>query len=253
MPCHMVVNPVTTLWHADADKRAHDRKLPCKRLQPSHRPSAKSLTLVPAGTTGYIAANQTAVPFPTEIGSECDLQWKIASSLFWAWRQNAPPSLTAGVLEELNQGSPSGELNCRRKKALTSLDEGEWRSKRDTGQHFPPITCYPTHGKKLVQHGDCRILRRCSVSPSLQLRQRGTMHQRIGGGNTPSGESPHSQGVRLALRLVRQCDGIHYPVGQPLLGDSLPFLLTSMADKELLRASEAPGVVHVYAQCSYWT
>ncbi len=41
--------------------------------------------------------------------------------------------------------------------------------------------------------------------------------------------------------------------GQPLLGDSLPFLLTSVTDKELLRASEAPGAVHVYAQCSYGT
>ncbi len=38
----------------------------------------------------------------------------------------------------------------------------------DTSQFFPPIT-YPTHGKKLSQRGDCRILRRCSVSPSPQL------------------------------------------------------------------------------------
>ncbi len=45
----------------------------------------------------------------------------------------------------------------------------EWRSKRDSGQFFPPITCYPTHGKKLDRCGDCRILRRCSVSPSPQL------------------------------------------------------------------------------------
>ncbi len=79
------------------------------------------------------------------------------------------------------------------------------------------------------------------------------MRQRMGGGNTPSGVSPHPQGARLALRLVRQGDGIHYPVGQPLFGDSLPFLLTSVADKELLRTSEAPGAVHVYAQCSYRT
>ncbi len=54
------------------------------------------------------------------------------------------------------------------KKALVSPGEGEWRSKRDTGQFFPPIA-YPTHGKKLAQRGDCRILRRCSVSPSPQL------------------------------------------------------------------------------------
>ncbi len=66
------------------------------------------------------------------------------------------------------------------------------------------------------------------------------MRQRMGGGNTPSGVSPHPQGARLALQLVRQGDGLHYPVGQPLFGDSLPFLLPFVADKELLRASDAP-------------
>ncbi len=70
------LNPVTTLWHADVDKRARDRQMPCKRLQPSYRPSANSLTLVPTGTTEYIAAgdSQAAVPFPTEIGRDFDLQ-----------------------------------------------------------------------------------------------------------------------------------------------------------------------------------
>ncbi len=66
---------------------------------------------------------------------------------------------------------------------------------------------------------------------STDVCQRGAVRQRIGRGNTPSGVSPHSQGAQLALRLVCQGDGIHYPVGQPLLGDSHPFLLTSMADK----------------------
>ncbi len=70
-----------------------------------------------------------------------------------------------------------------RKKVLVSLGEEEWRRKHDTGQFFPPIT-YPTHGKKLAQRGDCRILRRCSVSPSPQLcrclpkRRRATTHGR---------------------------------------------------------------------------
>ncbi len=73
------------------------------------------------------------------------------------------------------------------------------------------------------------------------------------GGKTLSGVSPHPQGARLALQLVRQGDGLHYPVGQPLFGDSLPFLQTSVAEKELLRVSEALGAVHVYAQCSYRT
>ncbi len=53
------LNPVTTLWHEDIDKRARDRQMLCKRLQPSHRPSANSLTLVPAGTTEYIAAGDS--------------------------------------------------------------------------------------------------------------------------------------------------------------------------------------------------
>ncbi len=65
--------------------------------------------------------------------------------------------------------------------------------------------------------------------------------------------SSHPQGARLALRLVRQGDGLHYPVGQPLFGDSLPFLLPSVADKELLGASDTRGAGHVYAQCSYGT
>ncbi len=63
--------------------------------------------------------------------------------------------------------------------------------------------------------------------------------------------SPHPQGAQLSLRLVSQCNIIHYTVCQLLFGDSLPFLLTSVANKELLRASEAPGAVHTYAQCSY--
>ncbi len=88
---------------------------------------------------------------------------------------------------------------------------------------------------------------------STDVCQRGAVHQRIGGGNTPCGVSPHPQGARLALRLVCQGGGKQYTVSQPLLGDSLPFLLTSVADKELLRAFKAPGAVHVYAQCSYGT
>ncbi len=81
-----------------------------------------------------------------------------------------------GCWRILHQGSPSGELYCRRKQVLTSLGEGEWRSKCDTGQLFPPLACYPTHGKKLAQRGDCKLSRRCSVSQptALQLSARET-------------------------------------------------------------------------------
>ncbi len=57
----------------------------------------------------------------------------------------------------------------RRKKALASPGEREWRGKHDTGQFFQSITYYPTHGKKLDQCGDCKISQRFSVLPSLQL------------------------------------------------------------------------------------
>ncbi len=80
----------------------------------------------------------------------------------------------------------------------------------------------------------CEGVRCRPARSSADVCQRGAVRQRMGGGNTPGGVSPHPQGARLALRLVRQGDGLHYPVGQPLFGDSLPFLLPSMADKELL-------------------
>ncbi len=95
----------------------------------------------------------------------------------------------------------------------------------------------------------CEGVRCRPARSSADVCQRGAVRQRLGGGNTPGGVRPHPQGARLALRLVR----LHYPVGQPLFGDSLPFLLPSVADKELLGASDAPGAVHVYAQCSYGT
>ncbi len=140
------------------------------------------------------------------------------------------------------------------KKALVPPGEGEWHSKRDTGQFFPPITVTQHMGRDWLNAEtveSCEGVRCRPARSSADVSQRGAVHQRMGGGNTPSGVSPHPQGARLALRLIRQGDGIHYPVGQPLFGDSLPFLLTSVADKELLRASKAPGAVHIYAQCSY--
>ncbi len=77
----------------------------------------------------------------------------------------------------------------------------------------------------------CEGVRGRPARSSADVCQRGAVRQRMGGGNTPGGVSPHPQGARLALRLVRQGDGLHYPVGQPLFGDSLPFLLPSVADR----------------------
>ncbi len=83
--------------------------------------------------------------------------------------QTALPSLTAEGAWRIPPGFTIRGTELEEKKLLVSPGEGEWRIKRDTGQFFPPITCYPTHGKRLAQCGDCRILQRCSVSPSPQL------------------------------------------------------------------------------------
>ncbi len=52
----------------------------------------------------------------------------------------------------------------------------------------------------------CEGVRCRPAHSSADIRQRGAMRQCMGGGNTPSGVSPHPQGARLALRLVRQGD-----------------------------------------------
>ncbi len=122
-----------------------------------------------------------------------------------------------GCCRILNQGSLSGKLYWRRKKAIASPGEGEWRSKCDTGRSFLLITYYSTHGKKRLDSETVESRKSVQCRParsSTDVYQRGT------------------------LGLVRQGDGIHYPVGQPLLGGSLPFLLSSIADKscsELLK------------------
>ncbi len=115
-------------------------------------------------------------------------------------------------------------------------------------------TCYPTHGKKLAQHGDCRISRRCSVSPSPQLyrclpeRRRAPTHRRRQH-SVWSEPSPPGGTARLEIGTPRrwhpQSSGPTSAWRQPSL------LLTSVADKELLRASL--GAVHIYVQCSYGT
>ncbi len=76
-----------------------------------------------------------------------------------------------------------GNWTGRGKRCSHPPGEGEWRSKHDTGQLFPPITCYPTHGKRLAQR-DCKIWWRCSVLPSpllyrcLPEKRRAPTHRR---------------------------------------------------------------------------
>ncbi len=69
----------------------------------------------------------------------------------------------------------------------------------------------------------CEGVRCRPARSSADVCQRGAVRQRMGGGNTPGGVSPHPQGARLTLRLVRQGDGLHYPVGQLCLETAFPF------------------------------
>ncbi len=132
-----------------------------------------------------------------------------------------------GCLEELHQGSPSGELCWRRKRRSYPWVRGNGAASMTPASSSRPLPVTQHTGRDWLNaetvescEGDwCR-----PALSSADVRQRGTVLQRIGGGNTPSGVSPHPQGAWLALRLVRQGNGIHYPGGQPLFGDSLPFL-----------------------------
>ncbi len=90
-------------------------------------------------------------------------------------------SLTARGAWRIPQGSPSGELNWGRKKALVSPGEGEWRSKRDTGQFFSPIT-YPNTREELAQPKiveSCEGVRCRPARSSADVCQRGTVRQRM--------------------------------------------------------------------------
>ncbi len=159
------------------------------------------------------------------------------------------------VLGGFHQGSPSGELNWGRKRRSYPRVRGNGAASVTPARSSCPLLTQHTGrnwlNAEIVE--SCEGVRCRPARSSADVCQRGAVRQRMGGGNTPGGVSPHPQGARLTLRLVRQGDGLHYPVGQPLFGDSLPFLLPSVADKELLGASDAPGAVHVYAQCSYGT
>ncbi len=160
-----------------------------------------------------------------------------------------------GCLEDSTRVHRPGELNWGRKRRSYPRVRGNGAASVTPASSSRPLLTQHMERNWLKAEivESCEGVRCRPARSSADVCQRGAVRQRMGGGNTPGGVSPHPQGARLALRLVRQGDGLHYPVGQPLFGDSLPFLLPSVADKELLGASDAPGAVHVYAQCSYGT
>ncbi len=103
------------------------------------------------------------------------------------------------------------------KKGTCNLGEGEWgrQAWQLASSSRPPLNCYPTHGKKLAQREGG------SVSPrpaALQMSAK----------EVPCANAWEETTLRVKWALTSRG-------------------LTSVADKELFIASEAPGAVHRYA------
>ncbi len=211
-----------------------------------------------AATAGKRAFQRRTLrrPHPARREVTCgdsDMDWpRLGAVLHTTW---LCPVWLPGVLGGFHQGLLSREQNGGEKRRSYPQVRGNGAaSVTPASSSRPLLTQYTGRNwlnAEIVE--SCEGVRCHPASSSADVCQRVAVRQRMGAGNTPGGVSPHPQGARLALRLVRQGDGLHYPVGQPLFGDSLPFLLPSVADKKLLRASDAPGAVHVFAQCSYGT
>ncbi len=89
---------------------------------------------------------------------------------------------------------------------------------------------------KAIESTEC-VRGRPARSPTITC-QRGTMSQRPGGRHTFYRVSSQPERAMHTLCLISQCDGIHYPVGHPLLGDGIHFLPAAVTDKswsEVLR------------------
>ncbi len=96
----------------------------------------------------------------------------------------------------------------------------------------------------------CKHVRGRPARSSTNICQRGATSQHAGGRHTSCRVSSQPERARHTLCLISQGDGVHYPVGHPLLGDGIPFLPASVADKELIWGPEALRPVNVVSQCS---
>ncbi len=85
---------------------------------------------------------------------------------------------------------------------------------------------------KAIESSEC-VRGRPAGSPK-NICQRGATIQCPGGRYTSHRVSSQPERARHTLCPISQGDGIHYPVGHPLLGDGIPFLLASVTYKELV-------------------
>ncbi len=159
--------------------------MPCKRLQSSYRPSANSLTLVPTGTTEYIAAgdSQAAVPFPTEIRRDFGLQWKMASGLSYLLLQLA---VTAGK-RAFRRRALRRPHPARREEVTCGDTDMDWPRLGEV-LHTTGCRSYLGVGRRCCQQNQ--------TESSVKRRHRFTMRETLPWKNThmglPRGESGHT-------------------------------------------------------------
>ncbi len=101
---------------------------------------------------------------------------------------------------------------------------------------------------KAIESSEC--VRGRPAHSSTNICQWGATSQRPGGRYTSRRVISQPERARHTLCLISQGDGIHYPVGHPLLGDGIPFLPASVTDKELVWGPEALRPVNIVSQCS---
>ncbi len=143
------------------------------------------------------------------LASDCSAQSDCRGAGGYSTRVRRPGELTGGGKRHSHpRVRENGAASVRPVKSSRQLPVTQHMGRNwlnaETVKSHEGVLCRPAHS-------------------SIDVCQKGTVRQRIGQGNTLCGMSPHPQGARLALGLVLQGNGIHYPVGQPLLGDSLPF------------------------------
>ncbi len=89
--------------------------------------------------------------------------------------------------------------------------------------------CFYPFEVRTQEETEC-VRGRLARSPT-NICQRGATSKRPGGRHTSYRVGSQPERARHTLCLISHGDGIHYPVGHPLLGGGIPFLLASVTDK----------------------
>ncbi len=142
-----------------------------------------------------------------------------------AWRRTLRhvwlPRGRIGALQGLQYGL-SGVVSASRPEPepLSASTRFEVRTQEETGFHTKAIDLANVLG--VAQPAALQIS--ASEAPRSNAQEEAT----------PSRVGSQPERARHTPCLISQGDGIHYPVGHPLLGDGIPLLPASVTDKELV-------------------